>query len=614
MNKKRWLAGRTTAILILLLGTCLWSFYLQPLASAQEDEGETEENNKGRLVIASSDASTAPTILLRSFGTDATGAPLELTRDSIYLEHDGQEVLDFSVIGDYKAGTFTVFVVDTPPGVSNQLELIQQAIEQFASPPEMEEMVDYIAVYQVGESDAIQLLPPTNFYNSIRNFFADPLETQDGPTALLDSVDSLLKEMETLRPEDDLSMSIVLLTDGTDVVSTEVLPEELAERAVAFGIPIQTIWLQNENLQSFSQQAGQDYLSQLAADSGGLAAQIDATSQLQAIWDRLATLRNHQVIQYIPENFSSGTFDVTLGLRDNPEIQAMTTVTIASSAPSILIDLPPESRELTLENLDEPVPLSISTQLSWLDGLERELSSANLIVNGVVIQEIDVTDIDRFEANISNFSYGPNTIQISIVDEQGNKATSPSITMTVLQGQQQIPEDIQSGGFLNNRVLSLVGGCFLIALLLAVLIVILLAIQRRRKTGNDRTRAGKLSDADYGTTAQSTVETSAVPSTGFSYLDILQSVTRMPPSIELSAVEHRLGRNPTQADIVFANDITVSRVHARIILEGSDYRIYDTESTSGTWVNGEQVPGWGVQLINGDEILLGEVRLRYRRE
>ena len=613
MNKKRWLTGRTIAIFI-LLGVSLWSISLHPIASAQEGDGEAEDTGGSRLVISSSDASTAPTILLRIYGTDATGAPLKLTSETIYLEHDGQEVLDVSVIGDYKAGTFTVFVVDTPPGVTSQLELIQQVIEQFASPPEMEEMVDYIAIYQVGESNTIQLLPPTNFYNSIRNFFADPFETQDGPTALLDSVDGLLKEMESLRPEDDLSMSIVLITDGTDVVSTGVLPEELAGRAAALGIPLHTIWLENENLQSFSHQAGQDYLAQVAAESGGLAAQLETGSEIQAIWDRLGALRNHQIIQYIPENFGSGTFEVTLGLRNNPNVQAETAVTISSSAPSIIIDLPPESRELTLENLDEPVSLSFSTKLSWLDGIERELTGAELIVNGAVVQEIDVRDIDRFNVEISSFNYGPNTLQVSIVDEQDNRATTPLITLTVIEGQEQLPEDIQSGGFLSNRALSLVGGCFLIALLLAALLVLLLAIQRRRKGGKAKTIVSDNGEATLGSPAQVPVDSAAAAATGLSYLEVIESVTRMPPTIDLSAIEHRLGRNPDQSDIAFANDITVSRVHARLILEGSDYRIYDAGSTSGTWVNGEQVPGWGVQLMDGDEILLGEVRIRFRRE
>jgi predicted component of type VI protein secretion system len=74
----------------------------------------------------------------------------------------------------------------------------------------------------------------------------------------------------------------------------------------------------------------------------------------------------------------------------------------------------------------------------------------------------------------------------------------------------------------------------------------------------------------------------------------------------------RLGRSPAQADIAFENDITVSRLHATLHLEGVHYRIFDEHSTSGTWVNEQQVPEYGIQLMDGDEIHLGAVHLRYR--
>jgi len=110
------------------------------------------------------------------------------------------------------------------------------------------------------------------------------------------------------------------------------------------------------------------------------------------------------------------------------------------------------------------------------------------------------------------------------------------------------------------------------------------------------------------------VEPTGAVETDRSYLEIIHSVTRMPSTvIPLSAVEHRIGRNPTQADIAFENDITVSRLHASIILEGNDYRIYDEGSTSGTWLNGQPIPQYGSQLIDGDELQLGDVLVIYRR-
>ena len=87
----------------------------------------------------------------------------------------------------------------------------------------------------------------------------------------------------------------------------------------------------------------------------------------------------------------------------------------------------------------------------------------------------------------------------------------------------------------------------------------------------------------------------------------------MTSRIDLDQVEHRFGRSSNQADIVFKNDGTVSRLHSTIAQEGSEYRLYDEQSTSGTWVNEQRVPDYGIQLVDGDEIRLGAVRLRFRQ-
>ncbi len=87
----------------------------------------------------------------------------------------------------------------------------------------------------------------------------------------------------------------------------------------------------------------------------------------------------------------------------------------------------------------------------------------------------------------------------------------------------------------------------------------------------------------------------------------------MDSRLDLDADELKLGRSSNRADIVFENDNTVSRIHASIVREGSDYRIFDEQSTGGTWVNGQRVPEHGMQLMDRDEIRLGAVRLQFRR-
>jgi len=602
--------------LVSALYLCVLTLLVSVPGELRAQDGETQEGPElvKRLIISSSDTSSAPTIHLRAFGLDSQGTPLELIGETVQILHDGQLVSDVAVVGTYKAGTFTIFVVDIPPGVDAQLPAIQGSIEQYTSPPEMEERVDYAAIYQVGESEANQLLEPSNFYNDFRNFFATPLGTQSGPTALVDSLVTLLNDAESIAPKDGILISMVVMTDGTDAVSSQYAAEDVGQLAAGLGIPIHTVWLENSNLQPASHEAGRAYLAQISAESGGVASQSDQPEQVQAIWDRIASFRDHDVIQYRPENLGAGVYEVDLSLRSDLTVGDSTTISIAATSPTIEIDLPPEDRQLILDNLDKPVKLTLLTVVSWFDGEDRELTSAQLLVNGIAIQEIDVDDIDRFKAEIDNLSYGPNTIQIAVEDELGQKATSPPITLSVSATASGSSEETSNGTTAGTRVVNVILGCLIVSFLLVLLTLILYIIYRRRSPDRRRqtgdTGSSPAPDPDQAGRPEPGAMSAA---TGTPYLEVLTSVTRMPPSINLTAVEHRIGRNPKEADIVFENDITVSRLHSTILLEGSDYRIYDKDSTSLTLVNGQKVPGFGYQLMDGDEIRLGEVVMRYHR-
>ena len=64
-------------------------------------------------------------------------------------------------------------------------------------------------------------------------------------------------------------------------------------------------------------------------------------------------------------------------------------------------------------------------------------------------------------------------------------------------------------------------------------------------------------------------------------------------------------------ELVLASDAMVSKKHARLAWEGGRFVLHDEGSTNGTYVAGERVaPGRGVPLAEGDEILVGQTRLR----
>lgn len=575
-----------------------------------------------QLFITGSNVSSLPSVELHIYGIDSQGNPLTPSPDSLAIEHNGVSADSIESVGEYEAGTFTVFLIDIPTGVAAQLPAIQDAISQYASAPTMMEQVDAVAIYQAGEAEARELLAPTGFHNSVRNLFATPLQPETEVTALVDSIMSVLAQTDELKPEPDMAASLVVISDGTDVVSTQFQPEDIPARAVSLGIPVHTIWLENQDLSALAQEGGRNYLAQLASSAYGRTANLSNTAELSTIWEQIAAFRNQSQIRYTVAELSGGTFPVEVSLAEQPEVRAETTAAIPANSPSITINLPPESRTLTLPNVEDPVTLRFETTVGWLDDTERELAAAQLTVNGTVVQDIPVDDIEQFTAEIETFVFGTNTVRIAILDEQGQRATSPPLVLTIFQGPREIPAELQAGGGFVQTVLRLL----LTLVVLAVLAALAFLAWRRgwlsrlpelvpRGPSGRRGRRRRVAPAGPRGSRVAGQRPQAGQAAGqaIARLQVLEAVSRMPTEIPLNAAVIRVGRSPTQADVVFQNDITVSRLHASLMLEGNHYRIFDERSTSGTWVNEKQVPEYGTQLIDGDEVHLGAVHLRFRQ-
>ena len=569
------------------------------------------------LVITGSDASSPPNIQLQVVGMDGQGNVIDFNGGGVVLKENGVPV-DFQVTGSTPVGTLTVFLIDVPGGVSEQIPAIQQAILQYASAGNMAEGTDYVAIYRISESGPVELLAPTNFYNSVQNAFATPLEPETGATALVDSTMNMLNQVEGLKPNPLMQAALVVMSDGTDVVSSQFTTTDVAPNAANLGIPVHTVWLDNVELANLS--IGRDYLASVAAGSRGTAVQLSNTADLAQIWNRITSLRNHATLSYLMDNPAGGTLDIALSLADNPAVEAATSVEVSNSVPSVTIELPIESRLMSLPNLDNPVKLRFATTVTWLDGVERQLEAAQLVVNGAVVADIPVQNINDFEAEISNLVFGENTLQVAVLDEQGIPVTSPAVNLTVQEGSREVPEELDAGGVGSSAISWFIWLVLLAAVLLGGFYLArrydLLSRIKMPARGSKREKGGQTAVATYDEPVAKSAPVGGAPvvtsSEPIAYLEILEAVTRMEGYLELKASQVSLGRSPAQADITFENDITVSRIHATLHLEGSHFRIFDEHSTSGTWVNEQQVPEYGIQLMDGDEIHLGAVHLRYR--
>lgn len=583
---------------------------------------------------------SAPSIELYLYGMDGNGQSLTLSAADLAVFHGGEPASEISVAGQTEAlpnnalGTLTIFLLDLPPGVSESLPNVRAAIESYATSATMREEVDYVAIYQVGATEAVPLLEPAPFHNAVRNFFANPLPVEEGATALIDSMMSVLQNINGLKPQPGLVAHLVVMSDGTDIVSTKHKAEDVYTLAASAGIPIHTIWLENSDLNQ--PERGQLFMQGMASNTRGVAGNLADVQALTPLWQRIASFRPRTLVRYTIANPTGGQFPVVVNLTNEPEARTETNVTVPANAPSIVINLPPESRVLTLPNLDSPIRIRLSATASWLDGTERQLTRAQLLVNGVVVQELDSSRLTDFTVEISQFTFGNNSLQIVVEDEQGIRATSPNITLTIQEGEEALPEAIQPSGSL----LGVLGWVLLLMVVIGLLVGAIWFVFSRREgvklpasvtrylprirlpripflsrlrslnTPRRRTRSAPMAvEEPESSVASAEVEAAEEDQRGAPYLEIIEAVTHLEQYFAIQNTETRLGRSPNQADLVFEQDVTVSRNHAMIVYNDGEFRIYDQQSSSGTWVNGQKVTSYGTPLLDGDEIRLGTARL-----
>ncbi len=645
--RNSWL--KLTVFSLMLLGVFLVGG--GAIASAQQTISD--------IFITGSDTSAAPTVDLYIYGIDGRGNNADLTGQRFVVNHDGVPITDWELAGTISGGTLTVFIIDIPGGVSSFIPIIQESITRYASDSYMVEGTDYVGIYRVDELGATEMLAPESFHNGVLNVFASPPAPSSGSTALIDSVMNILNNIEAMKPDQNMPVHVVVISDGTDKVSTQNKPEDLPRRAAELGVPIHTIWLDNDDLSGDRKRVGQQYLSQVAAGTRGENANLSTADQLTTLWDKIASFRDRTILRYTPSEMTSGDHTVKVSLADNPSINAETTVTLAPGAPQISLDIPADSREITLESLDQPVQLTFAATVLWPDEGERTLASAFLQVNGILAQDIDVTQIESFDVVIDSLGYGDNRFQIVAIDDQGHRVATPVVVMTILQGKTVIPEAVAPSSAVDrilDRSLSYgkyVGGCLLLIIVIVVLIVVIKFLGKRGKSkrmGKSKSKgkpksirvpyilrrvpfldryvkyADRAEDARYSASRTKREASRYAPdvqgldrrggkgkSRPTAFLEVLQSSGQSPGRIDLDVQELRLGRSSKQADVAFSSDSTVSRIHATLVQEGGVHRIFDAQSTSGTFVNEQRVPQHGIQLVDSDEIRLGAVLLRYRQ-
>ncbi len=419
----------------------------------------------------------------------------------------------------------------------------------------------------------------------------------------------------------------------------------LAGRAAAQGVRI-NVWLVASQSAAANNPQITQGLEALAAVTGGQYHIFDGQSGLPNPDDYLEPLRYTYRAEYDSRINAAGTH----GLR--VEIETAGGLLSSASKPLFLNVEPPNPILLSPPSMIErkwvksegqkesqlqPASAGLRIVVEFPDGHERPLKSSRLYVDGALAAENTAPPFDAFTWNLTGYvSDGRHTLRVEVEDDLG--LTKSSIEWPVdlaVEPQKTAP---LRAVFTRERLL-------ILGAILAAGVVLVLALVLTGRQSRGRRQAGRKALADPLTqpvparieppsqprpgTVRSSSERTTIPrraAAGFSDAKAwLVRVSENGAAVQADPVQPRsataiplvrrettIGSDARRA-LYRLDAATVSGLHARIQMtpEG-EYRIFDSGSVAGTWVNYAPVPTQGRLLRHGDLVQIGRESFRFQ--
>lgn len=594
--------GRGVAIFLLLLAC------LAPAAHAQEET---------RLQIAAVDISGFPVVRVTLVTADSRSAPADLT--NLALRENGIPVTDLS-FDNVQAGIDAIFVIDATTGFDEidddsgltRREKVRDSIQRFANEYMNGDGLDRISIVVPGEdrqsghlllqneSDPQALIAAINAFEPVRL----------GPTPLNAMLNLALEE--ALQVEDDARYQAVLLFSDARRLDEQLSYPLLVAQANDANIPIYGAIL--------GQSADEDELDNMARLTEPAHAfhvhmpQATATDPIYQIWQQQG---NPVRLSYNSRQRQSGRNQIAVNLGSS---LVGTDFDLSLAAPEVELLLPID--EIHRVGTDPDTPLAvlqpqvqpITINVSWPDGLPRELIEVILLANNHP-QPISDAWQENMQAQIElawdirDLNSGSVELVVQVLDELGYQGSSMPQTFAVTVDRplpptavptaesQVLTSDTPSETLPEWQMVAGIGAVLLLA------VVVIIWLWRRRANKKSSSTAVPLPSSTVNQPGHSPFELPKI-----AILEPLypQSGKR----IVLDGASFTIGSDMNSAQIVL-QDVSISRLHARIRRQEHTYWLFDEGSTDGVFLNYERLGLAPRELHDGDTVQLGKLTFRF---
>ncbi len=584
------------------------------------------------LFVSQVDAGNFPSVTFTLRAIDANNATIgNLSAGDIQVFENDQPVQNFDIAARNDTPLDLIYVIDlgrranyTALGVRN----IQDAILFPVTNGGFQENVDSITI--VAETndgsgdttttalDATQTgLVATNFLNSMS------FRTGAGPTAGLEGVRSAISMVGDTGSPRSAATAIIFVTTSIDQPAEDQLTQivsDLDSAAHDQYVPIYVLHT-DTNGKSF------EYLEPLATDSGGQYLQLKKDTDqaaLEAFYSPIFEQRTAYTVSFRSTLGTSGTRTIGVAPAATGTVTDTGTYDIILSPVSVAITAPAAGEQYPVEidvtkegRTANPGSISVKAAITpSADGISRALVNAELIVDGVPAAHQALQSGDtaaNFTWNINASAIGdeangtsvPHIFQVRVTDELGIQAESAPVTVNLVV-------QVKKPGLPTWAIVVIV---LVVAFIMLVVVggaVVFLVIRSRR--GKQPAATPSPASAHRAGTGLSKTLIAPDAQDDVASLVVLEGPPDMVGQVlQLTQRVTKLGRNPAQVDMAFFADTnsTVSSQHCSITRYQGSYYLTDDGSTNGTLVNNSKLsPNEPILLADGDEIVLGDIRLK----
>ena len=585
------------------------------------------------------------------------------------LTENGQSISNVSV-AEQDIGVQVVFALDTNSAFKtrdaagvNRLNYITQALTTFAQ-TQMKAEADDLTLLTPEVDLITHLDAPSAVMDAVNRYTTE----FGGAAESVQLVSRALDFASDATPRPGMRRVLVYLANGLGRTGADVPVNDLLTRAQAAGVQIHTVFVGPEGAEEIPGAVTQRKLSE---GTGGLFISLRGPESLAPVFESITNQRRQYHLSY--RSMLKSTGEHTLGVRVQlPDGSVLTTpegmFPLRVEPP--IVTLPNLPAALQASEANYAVPIVIN----FPDGHPRALTHTQLRVNEQIVDTQQTARVETLNWPLLDITESAtHTLQVQVTDELGLTSASNAVAVFVESATPngaQTSSPAREPGAIPPEVILLTVG---VALVVIGGVGVYWFLRRRAQpastpsaaggetipgrplASDDRLAALRQPDtppaANGAAVGEATISdpASTTPSpalrpktllhvgmpalprvpwpqfhrlthasklkvTGVAYLEIVEPGGGGEPidNIEITGSVLRLGREASLADVIFS-DRSVSRLHARIAIAEGVFKIFDEGSTSGTWVNFNQIPAeGGHELKPGDMINLGRVQLRFQ--